>query len=427
MPSDKQIITLPYGKGELTIELPGKGQPCMIIEQGEKEAIADVKAAVVARLKNPIGCPPLGETVRSKEAKTACIVVNDITRPTPTEPMLLAIAAELNENGIPDENIKVLVATGTHRANTVEEMEEMFGREALDRFTVINHDCMNDEELKYLGTTSNGIPVVVSRHFVEADIRITTGIIAPHQRAGFSGGRKSVLPGIAGLDSLKKHHGMESDGPAMGKIENNPFHQAAVEAAQFAGLDFIVNAVPRRRETVAIVAGDPMEAWLEGVSHSRDVVELKIPYKADIVITHCGGHPRDFNLYQAQKAITSAQLATKKGGTIIVLGECSDGIGSETVREWLEKASHPQEVVDRFIREGFQPGTSKAYLFAKGMLDFRMALVSDKISHETLRNMFIEPYNTLDEALEAAFSRHGSDAKMLLLRNAVEAICVLDE
>ncbi len=427
--SDKELqhICLPYGKKEIKVSLPTNNNT-YIVNPTDYPGIRDIEGLIKDALKQPIGSLTLSELVRNKKANNACIIVNDITRPTPTESMVRAIAQELNSSGIPDKNINVLVATGTHRANTPEELREMLGSEALKRFRVVNHDCLDEEALVHVGATSRGIPVVVNSIFANSDLRISTGIIAPHQGAGFSGGRKSVMPGIAGLASLKRHHGAElrASTPVHGKLEGNSFHQEALDAARIAGLDFIVNSVPNyKKETVAVVAGDLEKAWLEGVNYARKVSEVSIPCLADITIVHCGGHPRDFNLYQAQKSIASAELITKPGGTIIVLGECSDGIGSETVQKWLEDAESPRQVMDRFNREGFSPGTSKARAFARALLQFRVFIVSKAISPQILQRMFMDGYSDLDSALEEAYKYSKSDRVLILLRNAAGVIPVI--
>lgn len=421
-------LCLPYGKGDITIALP-KNSNTYIITPPDHPGTNDLEGLLDEALANPIGSSTLRELVKDKKAKTACVIVNDITRPTPTESMLNAIARELNTSGISDQDIIILVATGTHRANTAQELGEMLGQHALERFNVINHDCLDENALVKIGTTSSGMPVIINEAFVNADLRISTGIIAPHQSAGFSGGRKSVMPGIAGLTSLKKHHGADwrASCPVHGKLNGNKFHLEALEAARIAGLDFMVNTVPNyKKETVAVVAGDLEEAWLEGVKYARRVSEVSIPAMADITIVHCGGHPRDFNLYQAQKSIASAEVVTKPGGIIIVLGECSDGIGGDIVQQWLEEAENPQEVMDRFNLEGFSPGTSKARAFARAQLKTRIFLVSDKICSNTLKKMFIECYPDFESALEDAYKHSSPERVTILLRNAPGVIPVME-
>jgi len=426
---DKHQLCLSYGKGEITINLP-KNNNTYIISPPDYPGTNDVEGLIQEALDKPIGTVSLGELAHNKKASTACIIVNDITRPTPSESMLRLISRELNSSGIPDKNITILVATGTHRANTNQELSEMLGEEALERFKIINHDCLDESNLLQVGITKSDMPVIINKVFVNADLRISTGIIAPHQSAGFSGGRKSVMPGIAGLTSLKRHHGAEwrASTPVHGKLEGNMFHQEALESAQIAGLDFIVNSVPNyKKETVAVVAGDVEKAWLEGVNYAKKVSEVIIPSLADITIVHCGGHPRDFNLYQAQKSIASAEVITKPGGTVIVLGECSDGIGGEVVQKWLEEADEPQQVMDRFNKEGFSPGTSKARAFARAQLKSKIFLVSKNICSRTLKNMFINCYDDFDSALQDACKDSNSDRVIILLRNAPGVIPIIKQ
>jgi len=315
-------------------------------------------------------------------------VVNDITRSTATYKLLPHLIQELKEAGMREDQVQFLVATGTHRDNTPEELETMLGKDILRRFKVLNHHCQDDKIMVDLGKTSGGIPVVINRLFWEAEVKITTATIAPHQGAGFSGGRKSVLPGIASLATLKQHHGfsMRSDKPAMGWVEGNPFHENALEAAQMAKTDFILNTVQNHhKEITQVVAGDVEKAWLEGVKASREIFEVQVPYPADIVITTPGGFPKDIDLYQSQKSMASSELVVKEGGTVILLAECKDGVGARGFYEWMSAATCPQDVIDRFIREGYSIGASKAWLFSRCLKRSDLIVVSKHIDDETLK------------------------------------------
>lgn len=353
------------------------------------------------------------------------IVVNDITRPTPTYKLLPPLLEKLRAAGMKEEGITFLVATGTHRDNTREELERMLGKDVLEKFKVFNHHCQDEENMVDLGKTKDGIPVVINRHFWEAELKILTATIAPHQGAGFSGGRKSVLPGLASIATLKQHHGfhMRSDKPAMGWVEGNKFHENALEAAKMAKVDFILNAVQNhRKEITQVVAGDVEEAWLEGVKGSRQIYEVRVPHPVEIVITSPGGYPKDIDLYQSQKSMAAAEMVVKEGGTVILPAECKDGVGAHGFYEWMSAASCPQDVIDRFIHEGYSLGSSKAWLYSRCLKRADVILVSESIENKVLSKMFTQRADSVEKAIDMALAKHGRKAEIILMQNGSDMI-----
>ena len=267
--------------------------------------------------------------------------------------------------------------------------------------------------------------MVINRLFWEAEVKILTATIAPHQAAGFSGGRKSVLPGIASLATLKQHHGfnMRSEKPAMGWVEGNKFHENALEAAKMAKVDFILNTVQNHhKEITQVVAGDVEKAWLEGVKASREIFEVKVPHAVDVVIASPGGYPKDIDLYQSQKSMAASELAVKEGGTVILPAECKDGVGARGFYEWMSAASCPQDVIDRFIREGYSIGASKAWLFSRCLKKSGLILVSKNIDDQTLREMFTQRADSVEQAIQMALDKHGEKAEIILMKNGSDMI-----
>jgi lactate racemase len=239
------------------------------------------------------------------------------------------------------------------------------------------------------------------------------------------GGEKAFCPGIASLATLKQHHGfgMRSDRPAMGWVEGNPFHLNALEAAQMAKTDFILNTVQNdRKEITQVVAGDVEKAWLEGVKASREIFEVKVPRPADIVITTPGGFPKDIDLYQSQKSMASSELVVKEGGTVILLAECRDGVGAHGFYEWMSAATCPQDVIDRFIREGYSIGASKAWLFSRCLKRSDLILVSKNIEDRILEKMFTRRADTVDQAIQMALAEQGKNAEIILLKNGSDMV-----
>ena len=422
--TEMHIETIPYGKGELTLRIPEKNY-IGTLAPTYHPGVEDESAEVLRALKAPIGSRTLQEIVEKKKGKKTVVVVNDGTRPTATHKMLPPLMKALEDCGIRDSDILFLIATGTHRAVRPDEFDNLLGKGIAERYRIISHDCQDLENMVNLGTTSQGIPIMLNRLLCEADIKILTGSIHPHQGAGFSGGRKSILPGLTSLETLKLHHGprFRPPEPAMGWMEGNPFHLQAMEGAKMAKPDFILNLVQNeRKEITRAVAGDLEEAWMAGVEASREIFEIEVPDDVDIVVAVPGGSPRDFNLYQSQKSLAAAELVVKKGGSIILPAECPDGVGSELFFEWIASASCPEDVMERFKVEGYNVGTSKAWLYSRCLLKAEMIVVSDCLDEKTLKDMFTRKAPDLDTALDMAFEKQGRGARVLVMKNAADMI-----
>lgn len=424
MTDDFHVEQIPYGTTELTLRIP-KANYLGTLFPTYHPGVQDETDEVNRALNHPIGTPTLKEIVKEKKRKKTVVVVNDGSRPTVTYKMLPPLMEELNRCGITDKDITLLIANGTHREVHPDEFDALYGKGIAERYRIINHNCQDPDSMVNLGTTSQGIPIIINRLYCDADIKILTGSIHPHQGAGFSGGRKSVLPGLTSLESLRLHHSYKfrSPEPAMGWLEGNPFHLAAMEAAKTTNPDFILNLVQnQRKEITRAVAGDVEKAWLEGVQASREIFETASPQDVDIAVVVPGGHPRDGNLYQSQKSMATAELIVKRGGTIILPAACPDGIGSELFYEWMATASCLEDVVERFKREEYNIGTSKAWMYSRCILRAELIIISDCLDREVLKNMFTEKAPDLDTAIDMALNKQGRDAKILVLRNAADMI-----
>lgn len=415
-------VSIPVGEIEIKANVPNV---IGIMAPEYFPGVPDIRAEIARAIENPIGSERLRDIARGK--RNAAIVVNDITRPYPGGLMVEEIARELKKGGLADDQIFLVVAYGNHRVNTHEELISMFGEDVVKRFRIVHHYANDPSCLKSLGFTPGGVEVQVNKEFAEAQIKITTGCITPHQLAGFSGGRKSVLPGIAGINSLKAHHSfpIRPRVSSMGWLHGNPFHEEALAAARIAGVDFIVNSVDNaQREVVRCVAGDLNLAHLEGVALCKDVWTAKVPCKPDVVIVSPGGYPRDFDLHQSQKAIGCAEMVCKEGGQIILCAEMRDGIGKPG--KVLSNAKSPQEVIELFEQFGYTPdAVSKAYMWARATQSFKISIACSKISQNDLESMFFEGFNTLDEAIEVAVQRYGEEATFLVIPHASDIIPVV--
>ena len=413
-------LHLPYGRGTLPLDAP---DGAVVLEPHALPALADPAAAVRAALAHPIDSAPLRELARG--ARTATIVVNDITRPCPSQLLVEALLAELAAAGLADRDVTLLVATGNHRPNTPAELDAMLGAEICRRLRVVNHDGRDPAVLVTVGVTPRGVPVEVNRLVVEADLTLLTGNIAPHQTAGFSGGRKSIMPGVASERSLRTHHSapIRSLLPVMGQIAANAFHEEAMAAARMVGVDFIVNSVKNSRgELVAVVAGDLEAAHAAGVAQCEAAWRVTVERPFDVAVVSAGGYPKDIDLHQSQKAVASAELVTRPGAPIVLVAECPDGMGRFAAA--LLRAASPQAVIDEFLAEGFRGDehTSKAYMFARALREHPIVVVSDRLDAATLRRMFLDWAPTPDAGLARALAIAGTEARVAVAPHAVDCI-----
>lgn len=414
-------IVVPYGKcfqkanvdDDINIELIDFAG-----EDNLKEEVEMLKNA----MDNPIGSPRLEEMV-SVEDKVL-IVVNDHTRPGPNKIIAKELTERLLSKGLSNEQIKFIIATGSHRKTTNEELENILGKEITKEYEIIIHQCKEEDSLVYIGESKYDVPIYVNKALKECTFCIVTGLISPHHSAGYSGGRKSIVPGLAGFETLKIHHSLpiRPYEPAMGFIYGNPFHEVALDVAQKVNTRFMVNAVQNpHKQNIAFVAGDLVQAHIKGVDICKEISEMSLEEKADIVVATPGGHPRDRNLYQAQKALSVAEMIGNPNCTFILVAESKDGYGEGVLREWLEAANNPQEVVDRFKEEGYDVGSNKAFMFARAMLKGEIIVVSEYLNEAELGKMMLSWAPNLQEAIDRALEKKRPN-KISVLPNAVNII-----
>ncbi|HIP95906.1 MAG TPA: nickel-dependent lactate racemase, partial [Anaerolineae bacterium] len=331
MKPETEKYRIPYGKTHLEFDLP-PGMRGTVVVSRPVEPLTDVEGAIAETLAHPIGSPPLPEIARRGDR--VCIVFTDITRASPDYLLVPALLGELAAAGIRDEDITLLCGIGMHRPSTREEKVAKLGAEVVARYRVIDNEPRNPEALADLGTTPGGVPVLVHRAAVEADLLIATGLVEPHQYAGYSGGRKTVAVGAAGETLIAHTHGpafVDHPGTRLGRIEGNPFHEAVTEAARRAGLRFILNVVlDDEKRILKVAAGEPEETHRRLVEFARSVYEVDIPHQYDVAIGGVG-YPKDANLYQASRAASYLFFAptpvVKPGGFLIIPAPCQEGAG----------------------------------------------------------------------------------------------------
>jgi len=413
-------IEVPFGHSEMFFELPR--QP-LILEPKQSPPVPDDNTELRQSLRSPIGTKRLQEIV-SPSDKVA-IVINDVTRPIPSYKIVPMLLEELRLAGVRRESVSVVVATGVHRACSRDELCSMLGEALLGKVNVENHDCKKTDSLVNLGKTRRGVPVTINRTVGEADRRILTGLVSPHHVAGYSGGRKSLMPGVAGLDALKVHHSekFRPIGPAMGMLEGNQFHEEAEEAAEISRIDFIMNVVLNsRKQLVNAVAGDLKQAWCAAVSVSESMYRIDVADQVDIVVTSPGGYPKDIDLWQAQKAISSAEAIVRKGGTIILVAECKERFGQHTFSRFFERTTSPRDVIDEFNRRGYEPGLSKAFMYARALERAELVIVTKSMNDAELAKVYTRRADSVEKALEMATKKLTGGASIAVMPYATEVV-----
>ena len=407
------LVNMKYGKTEVSFEID-HDRVIKLLEPNEKPGIENAIEGVQKALRNPISTPPLGDLIRQRKPKNIVIVVNDITRPTPYEYLLPPLLECLHESGVSKDQITFLTATGIHDPHSFEQNIEVYGSKLVNEYKFISHCSDDASSLVDLGKLSTGFKLTVNELVVKSDFLITLGVIMPHYFAGFSGGRKSILPGVASRECIEKNHSrmlyLMDDLPP---IEKNPVSLEMIEAARLVGVDFILNVVTNsKKEIVKIVAGDLEEAWYEGVSISSDMYEVPIEMKADVAIVSAGGFPRDINVYQAQKALDHADKATKVGGTIVLIAECPQGYGEKTFEEWMYEATCPDDMIRR-IKEKFIMGGHKAYGICKVAKEKEIILISS-LSKESTDKLFMRKMDSVEEAIGYVEKKYNSPNYILM-------------
>jgi nickel-dependent lactate racemase len=410
-------VTLDYGRTGLPVELPDDRVvgPLAIRPAAP---LADPQRALEQALAQPIGTPPLAQLARGRH--NACILICDVTRPVPNRLLLPPLLCTLEEQGIARRDILILIATGLHRPNEGAELEEMVGPEIARNYRIENHHGKVLEEHDYLGTTPNGVPVYLDSRYVRADLKITTGLIEPHLMAGYSGGRKVICPGIAALETVKVWHGpkfLEHPRADCGFLDGNPVHEENTRIAQMAGCDFIVNVcIDGQRRLLWVGAGDMIQAWQEGVRFVENIVKVAVPEPCEVVVTSCAGHPLDTTFYQAVKGLTGALPIVKQGGTIILAASLSEGVGSPEFQHLM--ADNPDLKVfkqrilgkDYFVMDQWQLEE-----LCKVVEKCRVKVVSDGLSAEALRQCYVEPAATVEQAVAESLAEYGPSARVAVI------------
>ncbi|MCL2477132.1 nickel-dependent lactate racemase [Candidatus Bathycorpusculum sp.] len=401
-------VWLPYGKTDVCVRIPARNL-LGTIEPKEFSSAADQRAEIERALREPFASKCLSEIVKP-ESKVA-IVIDESTPNMPSAQMLLLVLNELNTAGVRDENITVILGYETYPLKSEEDQQRL--DQAVKRVRVVNHD-VSASDLVYIGTTkTHGNKVHINRFFAEADVRVLLGDVQYHDYAGYGGGRKSVLPAIAGLETIRYNHALlVSASSTAGNLENNPVHIDMTEAARLSKVDFIVNVVENKKgEIVRAFAGDLEAAFLEAAKLVDEIYCVMVDRRADIIVVSAGGHPGDLTLYQALKAMETTRDAVKRGGVIILVAECLEGYGNQVFYDWMTRLSEIKNV-EREVKRNFAMGGQRAYYLLKTLLNQQIILVSAMPDFYATSIFKLKTARAINDALNEAFKTAGSASRV---------------
>ncbi|MEC8840083.1 MAG: nickel-dependent lactate racemase [Candidatus Poribacteria bacterium] len=410
-------VNMKYGRGEIGVDVPNPNLISVLASQ-EFPPIENPEQAILDALETPIDSPALSEVAKNR--KSATIVISDITRPVPNKLILPPMLRIIEEQGVPREEIRILIATGIHRPNEGDELLEMVGSHIIENYQIVNHFSQKQETLINLGQTQNGTPVLINRLYVESDLKVISALIEPHLMAGYSGGRKAICPGLASIETMKIMHGpqiLEHPKASVGILEGNPFHAEATEIALMAGVDFSLNVtINDRRQLTGVFSGDMVNSQLAGAKFAEKQTTATLPEPADVVIVSCAGYPLDATFYQAIKGVLSAIEVVKEGGMVILVAECQEGIGSGPFTDLILKTKN----LEQFVRNTYNPKNFvidqwQLEELAKAIRKANVYFYSDKIPYEQQQKLFVNPLKSPNEGVEIALKKYGKDAKIVAI------------
>ena len=415
-------VDLAYGRTGLTIDLPEERTE--VIEPTYVPGLPDQSGAVLNAIRNPIGASPL--RLMAERRHKVAIAVCDVTRPMPSATVLPALLRDLSH--VPDDQIAIIVATGTHRANTPSELEEMLGADVAQRYRVINHDAFDQRALTHLGDSLNGIPMWLNRVWVESDLRITTGFVEPHFFAGFSGGPKMVAPGLAGFETIMRLHDASMIGhpkSTWGITDGNPIHEAIRDIARQTGVHFSVDVtINREHKVTSVYAGELFSVHRAARQDARRAAMRPVRRPFEIVVTTNSGYPLDLNLYQSVKGMSAAAQVVRDGGTIICAAECSDGIPDHgEYKRILSGAKGPGELLRLISAPGHNRHDQwQVQIQAQIQLRARLYLKCSFLTHKQIREAHLEPIEDIEAAIPGLLRRYGRDSRICALPQGPQTV-----
>ncbi len=411
-------VNMRYGRQGLDIELPDDAN-VQVLHLNPTPQLSEPAQQLDRSLYNPIGTPPLAELAAGRS--NACIVISDITRPIPTELLVSPLLEILESAGLRRDDILILVATGLHREATQAEVVEMLGPHIAANYHIESHQARDRASHVALGSTPGGIPALIDRRYAEADLHILVSLVEPHLFAGYSGGRKTICPGLAATETILGFHSprlIEDAAAITGNIGTNPADAEAWHVARLAGgADFTVNCtLNEQRQITGIFCGHLTEAALAAMALAERQSKIILNEPVDITITSNAGYPLDLTFYQAIKAATAAAQITRPGGSIIICQENAEGIGNEEYTELMLSVDDPHQYIQHALATGENHIDQWAlHQLEKVLRQHRIYNYSTGIPPEQQRELFVEPVDSVEVGLEQALSKHGPDATIAVI------------
>lgn len=419
-------ITIPFGKAGMTLTADLTGAEVLESHIGELKASDTEDGLVKAAMASPIQSPHLRELAAGK--KTCTIIISDHTRPVPSRHIIPFMLQELRE-GNPDIDITLLVATGFHRLTGKDELVAKLGQDIVDNEKIVIHDSRNADSNMEIGTLPSGAKCVIDKIAAQADLLVAEGFIEPHFFAGFSGGRKSVLPGVCDQVTVLGNHCSKfiaSPYARTGVLEHNPLHEDMVAAAKFAHLAYIVNVIiDEDKKVVAAFAGDPFEAHRQGCDFLLGYCQVKPETRGDIVISSNGGYPLDQNIYQSVKGLTAAEAAAADGAVLIMVSSCTDGHGGQSFYDALSSCASPQALTEEVLatpQDHTKPDQWEYQIMARVLGKHRVIYVTDPAQRQVIEDIKIEWAPDVDTALARAREIKGADAHLVVIPNGISVM-----
>ena len=412
-------IRVPYGHSYLTAGIPDP-IPVDFIDPPAVAASSQPLDVVEAALDNLLGDIAWPAVVG---AQSVAIAINDKTRPVPHQTLLPPLLKRLEQSGIPDSAITFYIAVGAHPPMAAQEFRSVVPAAVMERCRVVSHDCEAEDGLALLGETTRGTPVWVNRDFYRSDFKIVVGNIEPHQFVGFSGGVKTAAIGLGGLKTINRNHALLSDPDSqLGEYENNPARQDVEEIGWQINIHLALNAILNQdKQVVQALAGDPVAVMRAGIPLSRKICQAAVSQQYALVIASPGGHPKDINVYQAQKGLCHAARITRPQGTMILAAACPEGAGSPHYENWMAGKKSHAHVLEQFQAEGFRIGPHKAYLIGRDASKLHLSLYS-QMDDKKARALLLNPVRDFQNAIDTALAELDPHERVGIMTHASSTI-----
>ncbi len=425
-------MKLDYGKEGIEVNL-NPNWNITIIRPLKQLVIKNPIEAVRDAVKNPVGGLPLNSIIKTRKSiKSVCIVVSDATRPVPTHLIIEGLLKELIDYGIQEKKIRILIATGLHRPSRREELNRILGTVLTSDVKIINHIATDKKSLVPLHNSDLEYPIYINKYYYESDLKILTGYVEPHFFFGFSGGYKSIIPGLAGAETILANHSAEniaSPYARFGIQENNPLSEHSSKYAKIIGVDFTINVcINKNHEITQVVAGDLESVHRTLIEYQKNQVFKKIEEKFDIVVCGNGGYPLDLNLYQAVKSMAIGEMAIKERGTIISVNECREGVGEgqDKFRELIFSEMSPEMIYYKILnKELVVRDQWQIQVLTRILLKSEIYLVSN-MKEDEIGNIGLKYADTVEKAIHNSLIKHGKDARILILPNGPQVLPIIN-